>query len=48
MGEFCHAFFYGIFGNGQLSMLIYCQKNQQVTFKVTFIANRQLSALKSP
>jgi hypothetical protein len=25
--------------------LFYCQKNQQITFKVTFVANGQLSAL---
>jgi hypothetical protein len=43
MGEFCLAFF-----NGKLSTLIDCQKNQRITLKVTFIANGQLSALKSP
>jgi hypothetical protein len=29
-------------------LCIYCQKNQRKTFKVIFIANRQLSALISP
>jgi hypothetical protein len=48
MGEFCHAFFTDFFGNGQLSTLNYCQNNQWITFKVTFIANGQLSALTSP
>jgi hypothetical protein len=37
------------FGNGKLLMLIYSQeKNQWITFKVTFVANGQLSALITP
>jgi hypothetical protein len=29
-------------------MLIYCQKYQRLTFKVTFVANGQISAFISP
>ncbi len=37
-----------LFGNWQLSMLIYCQKNQRIKFKVTFVANENFSALITP
>jgi hypothetical protein len=29
-------------------MFIFCQKNQWMTFKVAFVANRQLSAHTAP
>jgi hypothetical protein len=45
--NFAMLFSTDFFGNGQLSTRIYCHKNQKITFKVTFIANGQLSALKS-
>jgi hypothetical protein len=48
MGEFSMLFSTDFFGNEPLLTLIYCQKNQWITFKVTFIANGQLSALISP
>jgi hypothetical protein len=41
MGEFCHAYFHRTL----LAMLNYWQKNQHITFKVTFVAFGQLPAL---
>jgi hypothetical protein len=35
-------------GNGKLSTLIYFQKNQWITVKVTFVAKGQLSVLITP
>jgi hypothetical protein len=46
--EFCHDYFNGLLWKGIISTLIYCQKSQQITFKVTLIANGQLSALMTP
>jgi hypothetical protein len=41
VGEFCHAYFHRTL----LETLNYCQKNQHLTFKVTFVAFGQLPAL---
>jgi hypothetical protein len=36
------------FGNSKLSTFICSQKNQQITFEITFVANGQLLALITP
>jgi hypothetical protein len=49
MGEFCHAYFKRTsLATDNFQRLFYCQKSQRITFKVTFVANGQLSALITP
>jgi hypothetical protein len=45
MGEFCQAYFQWILATDNVQCLFYCQKNQRITFKVSFVANRKLSVL---
>jgi hypothetical protein len=46
MGEFCHAHLQRTsLAMDNFQRLFYCQKSKRITFKITFVANGQLSAL---
>jgi hypothetical protein len=49
MGEFYNAYFQPTsLATDNFQRLFYCQKNQEITFKVTFVANGQISAILTP
>jgi hypothetical protein len=49
MGEFCHAYFQRTsLATDNFQCVFYSQKNPQITFKVTFVANGYISALITP
>jgi hypothetical protein len=49
MGEFYNAYFQPTsLATDNFQRLFYCQKNQEINFKVTFVANGQLSAILTP